>query len=168
MPVLMEGFGIGWREGERKTATHCCYCALQCALNLTIRTSDNKVLKVRGRRDFPTSKGLSCIKGMNAHLQLDHAERLTQPLLRGLDGSYGPIGWDQALDHAARRIREVQASCGRDAMACYGSGALGNETVYLLGKFARVALKSANIDYNGRYCMSSSAVAQNEVLGMDR
>ncbi|HTB21833.1 MAG TPA: molybdopterin oxidoreductase family protein [bacterium] len=167
MPILMEGSVAGWNEGERAVATHCSYCALQCALKLTVDLNSNKVVKVRGRRDFPTSRGLSCIKGQTAHLQLDHPQRLTTPLLR-VDGEYKPIPWDQALDHAARRMREVQAAHGRDAMAVYGSGALGNETVYLLGKFARVALRTANIDYNGRYCMSSAAAAQNAVLGLDR
>ncbi len=167
MPILMQAAATGWKEGERKISTHCSYCALQCALNLTVDLAANKVVKVRGRRDFPTSRGLSCIKGQTAHLQLDHPERLTQPLLR--DGSrFKPVSWDHALDHAAKRIQEVQARHGRDAMACYGSGALSNETVYLLGKFARLALGSANIDYNGRYCMSSAAAAQNTVLGMDR
>ena len=167
MPLVMQGVAAGWTEGERKVSTHCAYCALQCSLNLTVDLGLNKVIKVRGRRDFPTSRGLSCIKGQTAHLQLDHPDRLTTPLLR--DGSrFKPVSWSFALDHAAKRIQEVQARHGRDAMSCYGSGALGNETVYLLGKFARVALGTANIDYNGRYCMSSAAAAQNAVLGMDR
>ena len=167
MPLLMQGVAAGWKEGEKKVSTHCSYCALQCALNLTVDLKANQVVKVRGRRDFPTSRGLSCVKGQTAHLQLDHPDRLTSPLLR--DGSrFKPVSWDKALDHAARRMQAVQARHGKDAMACYGSGALSNETVYLLGKFARVALGSANIDYNGRYCMSSAAAAQNAVLGMDR
>src|SRR6185503_7421638 len=168
MPLLMQAVAAGWKEGERKISTHCSYCALQCSLNLTVDLKANKVIKVRGRRDFPTSRGLSCIKGQTAHLQLDHPDRLTTPLLRDEHGRYKPISWDQALKHAARRIHEVQARHGKHAMSCYGSGALGNETVYLLGKFARVALGTANIDYNGRYCMSSAAAAQNTVLGMDR
>ncbi len=167
MPLLMQAAALGWKEGERKVSTHCSYCALQCSLNLTVDLKANQVVKVRGRRDFPTSRGLSCIKGQTAHLQLDHPDRLTSPLLR-VNGRYKPISWEHALRHAARRIQEVQTRHGRDAMACYGSGALGNETVYLLGKFARVALGSANIDYNGRYCMSSAAAAQNTVLGVDR
>ena len=40
--------------------------------------------------------------------------------------------------------------------------------MYLLGKFARVALGTANIDYNGRFCMSSAAAAQNRAFGIDR
>ena len=43
-----------------------------------------------------------------------------------------------------------------------------NEKSYLLGKFARVALQTPNIDYNGRFCMSSAAAAGIRALGIDR
>ncbi|MFC6751280.1 molybdopterin-dependent oxidoreductase [Deinococcus aquaticus] len=50
----------------------------------------------------------------------------------------------------------------------FGSGSLTNEKTYLLGKFARVALQTPNIDYNGRYCMASASAALNRTLGIDR
>ena len=53
-------------------------------------------------------------------------------------------------------------------MAVFGGGGLTNEKAYALGKFARVALKTRLIDYNGRFCMSSAAAASNRALGMDR
>src|SRR5262249_47270686 len=42
------------------------------------------------------------------------------------------------------------------------------EKAYLLGKLARVVLRTKNIDYNGRFCMSSAAAAGNRALGVDR
>ena len=57
---------------------------------------------------------------------------------------------------------------GRDAAAVFGGGSLTNEKAYLLGKFARVALGTSNIDYNGRFCMSSGAAAATMALGLDR
>src|SRR6185503_7423335 len=55
-----------------------------------------------------------------------------------------------------------------DAIGVFGGGSLTNEKAYLLGKFARVALGTANIDYNGRFCMSSAAAAVNRAFGLDR
>ena len=55
-----------------------------------------------------------------------------------------------------------------DAVGVFGGGSLTNEKSYLLGKFARVALRTANIDYNGRFCMSSAAAAGIRSLGIDR
>jgi assimilatory nitrate reductase catalytic subunit len=55
-----------------------------------------------------------------------------------------------------------------DSVGAFGGGGLTNEKAYTLGKFVRVALRSASIDYNGRFCMSSAATAANRALGVDR
>ena len=64
------------------------------------------------------------------------------------------------------------ASCGRRTArtrsAVFGGGGLTNEKAYQLGKFARVALGTSQIDYNGRWCMSSAASAANQAFGIDR
>ena len=43
-----------------------------------------------------------------------------------------------------------------------------NEKAYLNGKFARVALQTKNIDYNGRLCMVSAGAANKMAFGIDR
>src|SRR6185437_15950669 len=73
-----------------------------------------------------------------------------------------------ALEAAADAIRVTKDTHGADAVGFFGSGALTNEKAYLLGKFARVAVGTANIDYNGRYCMASAAAAANRAFGIDR
>jgi len=169
MTLTMQPAVQGWEPGLSRFNTHCSYCALQCALRMKVDTARNQVVKVWGRRDFPTNRGLSCIKGQTAHHQIHHQDRLTRPLLReDRNGPFREVPWEEALDFAARRMSEVQQVHGRDAMAVFGGGALTNETLYLLGKFARVALKTRNIDYNGRFCMSSAASAQNASFGVDR
>jgi assimilatory nitrate reductase catalytic subunit len=117
---------------------------------------------------FPVNKGGLCIKGWSAASLLAHDERLLHPLVRGADGQLHAAGWDDALAAIAARFRAVQARHGRDAVGVFGGGSLTNETVYMLGKFARVALGTANIDYNGRFCMSSAAAAQQRAFGIDR
>jgi assimilatory nitrate reductase catalytic subunit len=140
--------------------THCPYCALQCGMTLR-RTGTGRVEV--GIRDFPTNRGGLCQKGWTAAELLDHPERLTTPLLRG-----EPVPWPVALDFVATRIRELQAAHGRDAVAVFGGGGLTNEKGYALGKFARVALGTRYIDYNGRFCMSSAAAAGIRAFGIDR
>src|SRR3989454_4780748 len=66
------------------------------------------------------------------------------------------------------RTAPSSAACGAGAVGVFGSGALTNEKPYLLGKFARVALGRPNIDYNGRFCMSSAAAASLRAFGLDR
>jgi assimilatory nitrate reductase catalytic subunit len=76
--------------------------------------------------------------------------------------------WEEALERVTSAIRDTQARHGNDAAAVFGGGSLTNEKAYLLGKFARVALRTSQIDYNGRFCMSSAAAASIKAFGIDR
>ena len=148
------------------TATHCPYCALQCGMNLTETETG---LTVTPRMDFPTNKGGLCPKGWTAAELLTNPQRLTSPLMRGGKGEpLRPVSWDAALNRIAEEFTAAQDKYGRDSVGVFGGGGLTNEKAYLLGKFARVALKTANIDYNGRFCMSSAAAAGNKAFGVDR
>ena len=49
-----------------------------------------------------------------------------------------------------------------------GGASLTTEKTYLLGKFARVCLKTPFIDYNGRLCMVSAGAANKKAFGIDR
>ena len=90
------------------------------------------------------------------------------PLVRGADGLLHETEWDAALDLIADRLRSIRATHGADAVAVFGGGGLTNEKAYQLGKFARLALGTSRIDYNGRFCMSSAAAAGNRAFGVDR
>ena len=147
------------------TATHCPYCALQCGLHLVDRDG---VLSV-APRSFPTNKGGLCQKGWTSAELLSHPDRLTTPLMRAVKSApLLPVTWDEALDRTAAEIRRVQERYGKDAIGMFGGGSLTNEKAYLLGKFARVGLQTSNIDYNGRFCMSSAAAAAIQAFGLDR
>jgi assimilatory nitrate reductase catalytic subunit len=147
------------------TATHCPYCAFQCGIRLG---GADGVRAVAGDPEFPVNKGALCIKGFTAADTLDHPERLRTPLIRTTRGTLESASWDAALDRIASGIRDIQERHGRDAVGVFGGGSLTNEKTYLLGKFARVGLGTSNIDYNGRFCMSSAAGAAIKALGVDR
>lgn len=131
---------------------------------------DNKgvALGIKGNPDFPVNKGALCIKGWTSIEALGHSERLLTPLARDGKGKLVPVSWEEALKRVAVGLHEAQIKYGLDAAGVFGSGALTNEKAYLLGKFTRVALRSASIDYNGRFCMSSAAAASNKAFGIDR
>lgn len=139
--------------------THCPYCALQCGMALD-PTGDGVVVR-------PTTNGGLCLKGWTSAALLDSPHRLTTPLIR-VGGTLQPAGWDTALDLVARRLKEIRDVHGPDGNAVFGGGGLTNEKAYLLGKFARVALGTSQVDYNGRFCMSSAAAAAGRAFGMDR
>ena len=119
-------------------------------------------------RDFPTNRGGLCRKGWTSIDLLDHPDRLTAPLIRNKRGELVPSSWDDALDRIVSEIGRAQKLYGADAVGIFGGGGLTNEKAYLLGKFARVALRTSQIDYNGRFCMSSAAAAGIKAFGLDR
>lgn len=144
--------------GSDVTATHCPYCALQCGMEI------GPGVAITPRTDIPANaSGALCQKGWTAGELLTNGERLTTPLLHG-----EPVAWDVALDYVADRLSAIRAEHGPDAVAVFGGGGLTNEKAYSLGKFARVALGTSQIDYNGRFCMSSAAAASIRAFGMDR
>ncbi|OXS32373.1 molybdopterin oxidoreductase family protein [Streptomyces sp. XY006] len=148
------------------TPTHCPYCALQCGMNLT-PTPDGTV-EVSERADFPVNRGALCGKGRTAPAVLARNVRLTSPLVRDEGGTLVPASWDEALDRIAAGLGRTRAEHGPDAVGVFGGGGLTNEKAYTLGKFARVVLGTSQIDYNGRFCMSSAAAAGIKAFGLDR
>ncbi|MEV0018505.1 molybdopterin oxidoreductase family protein [Streptomyces tendae] len=148
------------------TPTHCPYCALQCGMNLT--PVGGGTVEVSERADFPVNRGALCGKGRTAAAVLAPGARLTSPLVRSGDGALVPAGWDEALDRIAGNLQRTRARYGADALGVFGGGGLTNEKAYALGKFARVVLGTSQIDYNGRFCMSSAAAAGARAFGLDR
>ncbi|MFJ8590443.1 molybdopterin oxidoreductase family protein [Streptomyces sp. NPDC093598] len=148
------------------TPTHCPYCALQCGMNLT--PAPDGTVEVSERADFPVNRGALCGKGRTAPAVLASNVRLTSPLVRDGGGALVPASWDEALDRIAAGLGRTRAEHGPDAVGVFGGGGLTNEKAYTLGKFARVVLGTSQIDYNGRFCMSSAAAAGIKAFGLDR
>lgn len=160
----------GWQDearGEppRLVKTHCCFCGQQCGIQLKVR--DNRVIGFEPWEEFPFNRGMLCPKGVKRYLQGSHPDRLLEPLLR-TEGGFRKATWDEALGFTARRLRELQEKYGPDSVAVYGGASLTTEKAYLMGKFARVALGTRHIDYNGRLCMVSAGTAYKGALGVDR
>jgi assimilatory nitrate reductase catalytic subunit len=142
--------------------SHCPYCALQCGIRIFAGASG---VEVNGRADFPVNEGALCGKGASAGELLRPGLRLTTPMVRDRKGGeLRPAGWDEALDLVARELGARRP----EAVAVFGGGGLTNEKAYQLGRFARTILRTPNIDYNGRFCMSSAAAAQTRAFGVDR
>lgn len=147
------------------TETHCPYCSLQCGMRLTGRRAP----EVSAWEEFPVNQGALCRKGWAAAGLYGGRERLTSPLVRDREtGEWSAVTWDDALDRVVAGIRAAQAAKGHDGVAVFGGGGLTNEKAYALGKLARVALGTSQIDYNGRWCMSSAASAGIRAFGLDR
>ena len=161
----------GWNAGlevDREVPTHCCFCGQQCGIVLKVK--DERVVGFEPRYDFPFNEGKLCPKGVKRYLQGSHPDRLLAPLERAPSSRDGfrQISWEAALERTATEIRRIQSQYGPNAFAMLSGVSLTNEKSYLVGKFARLALGTANLDYNGRLCMVSAGAANKKALGIDR
>jgi NADH-quinone oxidoreductase subunit G len=138
------------RPWEMKhVGTACTHCADGCKTTLGVRRSDTGMEIVRGdNRDKSGINGdFLCIKGRYAFDFANHEDRLTQPLIRK-NGRLTPSTWEDAFALIGKRFAEVRDRDGGQAIGVIGSTRTTNEENYLLQKFARVVLKTNNIDHH--------------------
>ena len=178
-PELLEKFGplraypTGQRidtavEPDRLVKTHCCFCGQQCGIQLKVRSGE--VIGFEPWEDFPFNHGMLCPKGVRRYLQSSHRDRLTHAYVRdpSLPEGFRATPYEQAVTRVAEEIGRIQSRYGAAAFAVLGGASLTTEKTYLLGKFARVCLKTPYIDYNGRLCMVSAAAGNKKAFGIDR
>lgn len=155
-------------EPERLVKTHCCFCGQQCGIQLKVR--DNEVIGFEPWEEFPFNRGMLCPKGVKRYLQGSHPDRLLTALRRDPSAAAGfaSMPYADAITRTAAEISRLQSAHGPGAIAVLGGASLTTEKTYLLGKFARVCLKTPFIDYNGRLCMVSAGAANKKAFGIDR
>jgi assimilatory nitrate reductase catalytic subunit len=176
---LIEGFGphvafsSGQRldrgvEPDRLVKTHCCFCGQQCGIQLKVK--DNEIIGFEPWEDFPFNRGMLCPKGVKRYLQGSHPDRLLHAYRRdpAAANGFSPMAYEDAIRVVAESLLRVQSAHGPSSVAVLSGASLTTEKAYLMGKFARVCLKTSNIDYNGRLCMVSAAAGNKKAFGVDR
>jgi assimilatory nitrate reductase catalytic subunit len=155
-------------EPDALVKTHCCFCGQQCGIQLKVR--DNEVIGFEPWEDFPFNRGMLCPKGVKRYLQGSHPDRLLGALQRdsSAPGGFSPLPYAQAIARAAGAIGDLQARHGAGSIGVLSGASLTTEKAYLMGKFARMCLRTPYIDYNGRLCMVSAGSGNKKAFGIDR
>jgi assimilatory nitrate reductase catalytic subunit len=155
-------------EPDRLVKTHCCFCGQQCGIQLKVK--DNEVIGFEPWEEFPFNRGMLCPKGVKRYLQGSHPDRLLRALKRddAATGGFAEIDYAESIRLTAQAIQRIQEKHGPQAMGVLSGASLTTEKTYLMGKFARLALGTPYIDYNGRLCMVSAAAGNKKAFGIDR
>jgi NADH-quinone oxidoreductase subunit G len=138
------------RPWEMKhVGTICTHCGDGCKTTLGVRRAETGMEIVRGdNRDKSGTNGdFLCIKGRYGFDFANHEERLTRPLVRK-DGKLTPSTWEEAFVLIGKKFAAVRDGDGGAAIGVIGSTRTTNEESYLLSKFARVVLKTNNVDHH--------------------
>lgn len=155
-------------EPDKLVKTHCCFCGQQCGIQLKVK--DNQVIGFEPWYEFPFNQGKLCPKGVKRYLQGSHPDRLLHAYERDASapGGFKAMDYQQAIGRVADEIERIQSEYGRDSFSILSGASLTTEKTYLVGKFAHMSLRTANIDYNGRLCMVSAAAGNKKAFGIDR
>lgn len=125
------------------TKSVCGFCSTGCQIEYHSR--NNRVERVTSD-DSTYNNGNICINGRFGYSYLNSPDRLTVPLL-----NQSKADWNSAMDFAVKKLKEIVASDGADAVAGIGSPRVTNEESYLFQKFLRNAVGTANIDSEARF-----------------
>ncbi|MBK8064803.1 MAG: formate dehydrogenase subunit alpha [Betaproteobacteria bacterium] len=175
--ALMPAREAGLAEIDKTVESLCPFCGVGC--QLTYHVQDNTIKYVTGR-DGPSNHGRLCVKGRYGFDYAHHPQRLTRPLIRkpgvpkGASFTVDPANWsevfreaswEEALEFAAKGLREIRDRDGKYALAGFGSAKGSNEEAYLFQKLVRPGFGTNNVDHCTRLCHASSVAALLEGVG---
>ena len=173
--LLADGPGID--TADRTIESVCPYCGVGC--QLTYHVKDDALLRVEGRAG-PANENRLCVKGRFGFDYVNHAHRLTTPLIRkdgvgkNADDQVDPAdpsshfreaSWDEALAVAAGGLAAIRDAHGGAGLAGFGSAKCSNEEAYLFQKLVRTGFETNNVDHCTRLCHASSVAALFEGIG---
>ncbi|SFN35800.1 formate dehydrogenase major subunit [Candidatus Pantoea varia] len=152
----------------KKVTTVCPYCGAGCKLNLVVE--NGKIIRAEAANGV-TNQGELCLKGYYGWDFLNDTKlltpRLTQPLIRRQKGGkFEAVSWDEAIRYTAQRLTEIKQKHGPRAIMTTGSSrGTGNETNYVMQKFARAVIGTNNVDCCARVCHGPSVAGLQATLG---
>ncbi len=174
--ALMPAKNVGLVAPDKQVDSVCPYCGVGC--QLTYNVKNNQIQYVQGRNG-PANLGRLCVKGRYGFDYVQHASRLTMPLIRKADSKktatliehqdinkhFREASWEEALELAAGNLLDIRDNQGSEALAAFGCAKGSNEEAYLLQKLVRTGFGTNNVDHCTRLCHASSVVALLETIG---
>ena len=120
----------------------CEHCASGCAMRTDIRRG--KTLRRLAGDDPAVNEEWNCDKGRWAFKYLTSRERVNVPMVRGADGELHEVSWPEALRAAATGLKDKR-------VGVLVGGRVTLQDAYGYSKFARVTLKTNDIDFRSRF-----------------
>ena len=149
---------------DRTVLTTCAYCGVGCSLKAELK--GDQVVRMVPYKDGKANHGHACVKGRFAWGYTNHRDRITKPMIRdATDEPWREVSWEVAIEHAASRLKTIQAEHGRFAVGGITSSRCTNEEVWLVQKLIRAAFGNNNVDTCARVCHSPTGYGLNQTFG---
>ena len=96
--------------------TACVLCGSNCGVLVQLGGKDDReIIRVRGDKEHPSSKGYTCNKALQLNYYQSSRDRLDSPLRRQQDGDYEKISWHTAITEIAERFTAIRDEFGGGA-----------------------------------------------------
>lgn len=162
--TLTENSIIAKGQASKSTITTCAYCGVGCSFRA--ETRGDELVNMIPNRDGHANHGHSCVKGRFAFGYATHPDRISEPMIRdSINDAWQTVSWDQAINHAANRIRDIQKKYGTKSVGGITSSRCTNEETYLVQKMVRAAFGNNNVDTCARVCHSPTGYGLKTTIG---
>ena len=162
--TLIEKSVVDHGVPDRSVDTTCAYCGVGCSFRAEVK--GDVVVRMVPHKDGKANHGHSCVKGRFAWGYANHRERITTPMIREtIDDPWREVGWDEAIDYAAKRLQGLQEKYGRTSIGGITSSRCTNEEVWVVQKMVRAAFGNNNVDTCARVCHSPTGYGLRQTYG---
>ncbi|WP_242107847.1 formate dehydrogenase subunit alpha [Luteimonas aquatica] len=162
--TLSEKSLIAMGQAERSVVTTCAYCGVGCSFRAEMQGEE--LVRMVPNADGHANHGHSCVKGRFALGYATHPDRITRPMVREkITDPWRVVSWEEAIAHAAREFKRIQAEHGRFAIGGITSSRCTNEETYLVQKLVRAGFGNNNVDTCARVCHSPTGYGLKQTLG---
>ena len=162
--TLIEKSVVDHGVPDRSVDTTCAYCGVGCSFRAEVK--GDVVVRMVPHKDGKANHGHSCVKGRFAWGYANHRERITAPMVREtIDDPWREVGWDEAIDYAAKRLKGLQEQYGRTSIGGITSSRCTNEEVWVVQKMVRAAFGNNNVDTCARVCHSPTGYGLRQTYG---
>ncbi len=162
--TLIEKSVIDHGQPDRVVKTTCAYCGVGCSFKAELK--GDQLIRMAPDPDGGANHGHSCVKGRFAWGYATHRDRVTTPLVRErISDPWRESTWNEAIEFAAKRFRDIRDRYGRHAIGGISSSRCTNEEVFVVQKMVRAAFGNNNIDTCARVCHSPTGYGLKQTFG---
>ena len=162
--TLSEKTLIDLGQPRHTVLTTCAYCGVGCSFKAEMQGEE--VVLMEPYKDGGANEGHSCVKGRFAWGYASHPDRQLHPMIReSIDDAWKTVSWDEAIQFAATRLKDIQARHGRASIGGITSSRCTNEEVFAVQKMVRAAFGNNNVDTCARVCHSPTGFGLSTAFG---
>jgi len=151
-------------QPDRSVVTTCAYCGVGCSFKAEMR--GDELVRMVPYKTGKANRGHSCVKGRFAWGYAHHKDRILNPMIRdSIDQPWREVTWDEAFAHTAKRLKDIQATHGRNSIGGITSSRCSNEETFLVQKLIRGVFGNNNTDTCARVCHSPTGYGLKTTFG---